>query len=198
MQVIGIDVWNGTESQIQNYAKGGGRNITYPLGLKGSSVATAWGFNGAAQSSFAIVEANGKIAFISSSAVPYSQRYSTYKQAIIGKLDELTTTSDVDHPVDTTPNAFELSQSAPNPFVNRTEITFTLKNSISEQPNLFIYDLLGREVRSFKQLPRAAGTMSVQWDGRDQSGQLVPAGVYFYMLQAGGRQKVKRLIFLGK
>ena len=32
LQVLGLDVWNGSISNVQNFALGGGRNITYPLG----------------------------------------------------------------------------------------------------------------------------------------------------------------------
>lgn len=198
MQVIGIDVWNGSQSQIQNYAKGGGRNVTYPLGRNGSSVAVSWGFTGANQSSYAIVDMEGKVAFISSNSVHYSQRYNTYKQTMIDKLTELTTTSGIDDRDGSQPGDFVLQQNSPNPFVSKTAIRFTLNRALQDAPRLVIYDMLGREIRVFEQLQQAAGTHAINWDGRDHAGRSVPRGIYFYALNAGDQRSVKRLIYLGK
>ncbi|MEA3432047.1 MAG: C25 family cysteine peptidase [candidate division WOR-3 bacterium] len=70
---------------------------------------------------------------------------------------------------------------------------------------LRIYDLSGRLVKSFVISHQALGgelmtndqcPMTITWDGRDDSGKLLPGGVYFYRLEAGGLSATKKLIFL--
>jgi flagellar hook assembly protein FlgD len=46
-----------------------------------------------------------------------------------------------------------------------------------------IYDLAGREVSSWD-LQQQSGYKQIDWNGKDQKGVLVPAGVYIYRLTA--------------
>ncbi len=78
-----------------------------------------------------------------------------------------------------------LEQNSPNPFVvsaaGQTTIGFNLASP--ESVTLRIIDVLGHEVRSLiNGEGRTAGYNSIQWDGRDGSGNLVPTGMYFYQL----------------
>ncbi len=78
-----------------------------------------------------------------------------------------------------------LEQNVPNPFVvsvaGETTIGFNLASP--EDVTLRIIDVLGHEVRTLiSGEGRTAGYNSIQWDGRDGSGNLVPTGMYFYQL----------------
>jgi flagellar hook assembly protein FlgD len=49
-----------------------------------------------------------------------------------------------------------------------------------------LYDLAGRLVKSLlAEAPLEAGRHNVTWDGTDDRGRAVAAGVYLYRLQAG-------------
>ena len=87
------------------------------------------------------------------------------------------------------PERFMLFQNYPNPFNAQTTIRFVLPES--QDIELTIYDLLGRqiEVLSFEQL--VAGTHNVTFDASDLSN-----GVYFYRLQAGDVVDTKRMVLL--
>jgi flagellar hook assembly protein FlgD len=61
---------------------------------------------------------------------------------------------------------------------------------------LTVFDLLGREVRTIVNRHLAAGTHTVQWDGKDNQGRQVPAGIYFCELAAGQQRSMKRMVFL--
>lgn len=74
------------------------------------------------------------------------------------------------------------SQSLPNPFTHRTMITYDLP--ASARISLRVYDLTGCLVKTLIDQPQAAGDHSVLWDGRDDQGKDVPAGVYFYKIEA--------------
>ncbi len=84
----------------------------------------------------------------------------------------------------------------PNPFRNRTEITFSIGHG-AEDGELKIYSATGRLIKSFNLasgflLPASA----VSWDGTDDSGRRLSAGVYFVRLETGDTNKVEKVILL--
>jgi flagellar hook assembly protein FlgD len=60
--------------------------------------------------------------------------------------------------------------------------------------NLVIYNMLGQEVRKLVNAQQPAGYHTAVWDGRDNSGRLVPTGVYHYRIQAGNFTMTKRML----
>jgi hypothetical protein len=80
----------------------------------------------------------------------------------------------------------ESSSNFPNPFNPTTTIRFTLPSK--SYVSLKIYDVLGREVAALVQDELPAGTYAQQWNA-----SLLPSGVYFYRLQAGGVSDVKKM-----
>ncbi|WP_041806294.1 FlgD immunoglobulin-like domain containing protein [Rhodothermus marinus] len=60
---------------------------------------------------------------------------------------------------------------------------------------LVVYDLLGRSVRTLLEGPLAPGVHEVVWDGRNDAGVRLPAGLYLLRLEAG-RQMQSRTITL--
>ncbi len=96
-------------------------------------------------------------------------------------------------PSNNLPTTFELEQNYPNPFSSSTAISYQL----SKQSNVKveIYDVLGREIRSFNVGLQTAGAYGVVWDGKNALGRMVTPGVYFYRLQAEGKALVKKMVF---
>jgi hypothetical protein len=92
------------------------------------------------------------------------------------------------------PTAFALEQNYPNPFNPTTSIKF----SIPEASNvmLAIFNNLGQKVRSLTEERMSAGAYQVSWDGRNDAGQTMSSGVYFYQIQAGSFNQVKRMILI--
>ncbi|HSQ75223.1 MAG TPA: FlgD immunoglobulin-like domain containing protein, partial [Bacteroidota bacterium] len=81
------------------------------------------------------------------------------------------------------PTRFALDQNYPNPFNPTTTIRFGLPSAASVR--LTVYDALGREVTTLiDNEERAAGYVSVVWNGQNSSGARVASGVYFYRIQA--------------
>ncbi|MCB2229974.1 T9SS type A sorting domain-containing protein [bacterium] len=108
------------------------------------------------------------------------------------RLDAMTSVFEQMSPV--LPDHIELEQNYPNPFNASTTISFNLHQRASAQ--LTIYNVLGRAVRSFTQRSLSAGTYSVTWDGRDQSGTPVASGVYFYRLSTADYSVSKKMVLL--
>jgi flagellar hook assembly protein FlgD len=61
---------------------------------------------------------------------------------------------------------------------------------------LAIYDVAGRMVRTLVDRELAPNSYTMSWDGRDERGQTVASGVYFYKLNAGSFQDVRKLTLL--
>ncbi|MCZ6819787.1 MAG: T9SS type A sorting domain-containing protein [Calditrichaeota bacterium] len=92
------------------------------------------------------------------------------------------------------PQTFSLSQNYPNPFNPETVIEYQLQGSSSVR--LRIYNVMGQEVRTLVNEKKPAGAYRVRWDGRDDGGKVVPAGVYFYRLEVGGAARGGRSNFV--
>ena len=80
------------------------------------------------------------------------------------------------------PKAYTLQQNHPNPFRDATDIRFQIPKDARVSVN--IYDAAGMLVRTLADDRKPAGYHVVHWDGRDNVGAFVPAGVYFYRLSA--------------
>ncbi|MCL5034835.1 MAG: T9SS type A sorting domain-containing protein [Bacteroidetes bacterium] len=92
------------------------------------------------------------------------------------------------------PGEFALSQNYPNPFNPSTEIFFELPEASAVR--VAVYDILGRSVRTLIDRNMTAGRYRVRWDGLNNGGTPVGAGVYFYRLNAGKHTQVKKMLML--
>ena len=95
----------------------------------------------------------------------------------------------------TQPNEFALAQNFPNPFNPTTNIRFKLTNSV--RVKLRIYNMMGQLVRILiNDDLKTAGEYTVQWDGKEDSGQNVASGVYVYRIQAGKFVRTRKMLLL--
>lgn len=86
----------------------------------------------------------------------------------------------------------ELLGNAPNPAQPSTWIRYSVAGSC--EVRLAIHDAAGRLVRAIDRSHAAAGSFVVQWDGRTDGGQALPAGVYFCSLAPG--KEAKRMLLI--
>jgi 5'-nucleotidase/UDP-sugar diphosphatase len=89
------------------------------------------------------------------------------------------------------PQAFELHQNYPNPFNPETQISFSLPED--GEVRLTIYNVLGQRVKVLLDEYQRAGTQTVVWDGRNEKGEEVSSGIYFYKLQVGEFVQTKKM-----
>jgi glucuronoarabinoxylan endo-1,4-beta-xylanase len=104
---------------------------------------------------------------------------------------DLTVTSVIQ--LNTLPTNFELEQNYPNPFSNLTNIPYKLNTQ--SDALVTIYDILGREIRKIPIGYQPRGIYRVIWDGKNNYGEQVATGIYFYKLQAGQEIQVKKMVF---
>ncbi len=89
---------------------------------------------------------------------------------------------------------YKLEQSFPNPTTGGVIIRYSLKEP--GQTSLKIYNIMGAEVKALVNDRKNAGSFSVPWDGRDNSGRAAAKGVYFYKLVSGEFSATKKLMLL--
>lgn len=95
---------------------------------------------------------------------------------------------------------FNLKQSYPNPFTDRTHIEYTIPGKLPSSDKLHaslkIYDISGRLVKTIIDKRLSPDYYEVTWDGKTGQGRSLPAGVYFYRFQIGREVSSKKLILI--
>jgi len=120
------------------------------------------------------------------------------------------TTDDVDNPTftlnlegvaqvtanaaDVIPAITSLNGNYPNPFNPETEINFGLAKG--DDVKLIVYNILGQKVKTLVNNPMNAGNHKVVWNGKNDSGQSVSSGVYFYRMTTNKYSKTAKMILM--
>ncbi len=87
-----------------------------------------------------------------------------------------------------------LSQNFPNPFNNSTTIKF--KSVGNQSGELDIFNILGQKVRTIFIPNSKAGDNIIVWNGKGNSGNPLPSGVYVYSLNLAGSYYSKKMVYL--
>jgi len=95
---------------------------------------------------------------------------------------------------DVVPTEFSLSQNYPNPFNPNTTINYTLPEN--GFVSLTIHDLLGREVATLVSSEQSTGQHSATWNGKNNSGNDVPSGIYLYSLSSGNYKNTMKMLLM--
>ena len=130
---------------------------------------------------YAVVVAKSK-AFDVNNASTYEVVFSTNQSA-------------VDAPtIETLPGVFALSAPRPNPFAGQATIELAVPAD-GGKASVAVYDLQGRRIAALAH-ETTPGRHTMTWDGRDESGRSVAAGVYFVRLEAPGVKETKKITLL--
>ena len=89
------------------------------------------------------------------------------------------------------PAVYSLAQNFPNPFNPTTTIEYSVPQS--GHVELAIWNIAGQKVRTLVNENQAASYNRVVWDGRNNMGETVGAGLYIYKLTAGSFTKIHKM-----
>ena len=92
------------------------------------------------------------------------------------------------------PNDFNLFQNHPNPFNPQTIIRFTIPST--QNASIAIYDMMGRTIRKVNMDGLLPGIHQFKWDGKNQRGSSVSAGIYLYKLSTLNFSMTRKMILL--
>jgi hypothetical protein len=99
------------------------------------------------------------------------------------------------------PKDFNLGQNYPNPFNPTTTIPFRVNGSQSmvhsfDHSTLIIYNVLGQKIRLLFDESLKPGTYQTTWEGKNDAGEKVPSGVYFYRLTNGNVSETRKMVLM--
>ena len=94
------------------------------------------------------------------------------------------------------PTHFALHQNYPNPFNSSTLITYDLNSERPTETTIKIYNILGQEVRTLVDCIESAGRFRVTWDGKNDVGEDVGSGIYFYVLKSDNKVKINKMTLI--
>jgi flagellar hook assembly protein FlgD len=83
---------------------------------------------------------------------------------------------------------------SPNPLGSRSTVRFW--TSGPTEAGLTLYDVQGRLQRTLLSGRVPGGEHVMAWDGKNAYGQRLPAGVYFFRLEAAGRVFTEKAVLL--
>jgi parallel beta-helix repeat protein len=92
------------------------------------------------------------------------------------------------------PQSFALYQNFPNPFNPLTTIKYEIPERLAV--TILVYNILGKVIKQLENSVLEAGFHDIKWDGTDEHGNKVSAGVYMYRIQAGSYAQTRKMIIL--
>jgi hypothetical protein len=92
------------------------------------------------------------------------------------------------------PEEYRLAQNYPNPFNPSTTISYELPRD--GLVSISVIDLAGRHVASLVSGEQRSGIHSIGWNSKNDMGQMVSAGMYYYTIQSGDFTQTRKMILL--
>ena len=92
------------------------------------------------------------------------------------------------------PNKITLYPNYPNPFNPLTSITYDIESNSHVKVN--IANVKGNHIKYLINEYQFSGTHSVLWNGRDDNGNPVPSGIYFYTMAVNKYRKSNKMILM--
>jgi hypothetical protein len=165
VQVIGVDIWNGSPANVTSYRNMTG--VTFPLLMLGNNtvgghVGNLYNLGQEIQwDDYIVINKQGIIRYHSLLMWPHTNRY--HLDELRGAIDSLVTqTVGVEDGVGA---AFALGAS-PNPARGRTTVAFTNPGPGAQPVEIAVHDVTGRRIAKLWDGPASAGVTRVEWDGR--------------------------------
>ncbi len=92
------------------------------------------------------------------------------------------------------PASFSLDQNYPNPFNPTTIINYDVASA--GHVELKVYNQLGQEIGTLVNSMKQIGSHQVVWEGKDNQGNVVSSGVYFYQLKSSSFMQTRKMLFI--
>jgi len=188
VQVVGVDVWDGNEAQLRGFRTSTG--ATYPLLLRGGS-ATGGDVDqlyGPFDTHYVISKQG--IVRLNTFKWPHGDRFRLNEiRACIDSL--VMNTAAVG---DGGSLAGHVLRASPNPFRGATSIELVNSGREGLPARVAVHDVAGRKIATLWERPAPAGVTRLIWDGRSESGQGMPAGVYVIRAEIGGFALSRRVV----
>lgn len=188
VQVLGVDLWNGTAAQVNTFRTQTG--ATYPLLLNGASatggnVQTLYG----TYDNYIVLNKQRIVRYHAALQWPHGNRY--HLNEIRACVDSLVSPLVDAPPGDASPLSLAAS---PNPARGACVIAATLPSAVADAA-VKVHDVAGRRVATPWRGPLAAGRHEWRFEARGADGAPLPAGVYLVRARFGSATRTIRMVF---
>ncbi len=187
VQVVGVDLWNGSPAQLAQFRVQTG--ATFPLALNG---AAASGGNlevlYGTFDNYIVLNKQGIVRYHAALVWPHGTRY--HLNEIRATVDSLVTPT-LDAPGGP-PSALSLS-AGPNPARGPVRVALALPSD-ARTVRVTVHDVAGREVALLARGPLSAGRHEWSWNGRDVAGARAAPGLYLVRVVAGEQVRSSRVV----
>ena len=92
------------------------------------------------------------------------------------------------------PKEYKLMQNYPNPFNPSTVISFNIPKA--GLVSLQIFDITGKLINTLVNTNQQAGKYEISFNGRNNNGNALPSGIYFYTLKTENFTDTKKMLML--
>ena len=191
VQVLGVDLYNGTPAQLQTFQSSTGAQ--YPLLLYGATatggnVGELYVSNDIPWDNYIVISRQGIVRYHAALTWPHGNRY--HLSEIRGSIDTLVSAT---AGVDETPDGREIElRVAPNPTAGRTSVRLGVPAAGVDHARVDVLDVTGRLISTLWDGPAAGGALRLEWDVRSRGGTVAP-GVYLVRAVLDGRRLERRL-----
>jgi hypothetical protein len=84
--------------------------------------------------------------------------------------------------------------STPNPFFNEVNISYSLRRKCDVE--ISVHNIIGQKVKDFGREEKSSGVHTNSWNGLDNHGTELPSGIYFFRIEAGNEQAIRKLVLV--
>jgi len=136
---------------------------------------------------------NGVLEFIDTTGV-MGIEYSYQVKAVDGNPEHYVVTDIITSVLEAKPEVYALSNNFPNPFNPTTSIEYQIPTNGNVE--LVIFNMAGQKVRTLVSESKDAGFYKVVWNGKDDMGETVSSGMYFFKLVSGNFSKIEKMTLI--
>ena len=94
-----------------------------------------------------------------------------------------------------TQSILDISRAYPNPFNPQVTVEYELRHP-DQQVSAFVTDLKGQHIKTIRKFYGSKGRNKISWNGDNDYGDNVPAGLYFLSIKAGNTIKTAKIVLL--
>ncbi len=186
--VEAFDARFSSNKAVETYSSEAGKVTEYTIHIQSNAYPVALQYNIVDKSKSLVISENGNAGKSLSNSVLSGQG--------VIRLTNPAVTSVKVRVIDNggKPTVYALSQNYPNPFnpVTRFSVDIPSYSDVT----VTVFDILGHKVATLLSGQHDAGTMTIEWDGKDQQGVSASSGVYFVRMSAGNFSEVRKIMLL--
>jgi hypothetical protein len=116
----------------------------------------------------------------------------------MGEIERITfsnlTGSSEPYETNVPPGSSTSLSNCPNPFNSTTTISYSIPES--GKVVILINDLKGQRIRTIPIGIIPSGNHSVEWDGKDDEGQVIAGGMYIYSVNCNGKVQHNKMLLI--